>query len=99
MTDQTDNKYGVLLFENAWKELGEALKLYEQEGPIGKYLYCKELYFDGSFVKMIFTPEQVGDRIDCVMYISVPSNFIKFIAQAADSNRAPIGFGQEQTLR
>ena len=99
MTDQIDNKYGVLLFENAWKELGEALKLYQQEGPIGKYLYCKELCYDGPMVEMTFTPEQVDNKIDCVMHISVPSNFIKFIAQAADSNRAPIGFGQEQTLR
>ena len=90
--DKADNKYGVLLFENAWKELGEALKPYQQEGPIGKYLYCNNLYCDGPFVRMTFAPEQVGDRIDCVMHISVPSNFVKFIVQAADSDRTPVGF-------
>ena len=92
MTDTTDDKYGVLLSEDGWRELGEALKPYQQEGPIGKYLYCKELCCDGSFVKMTVTPEQVGDRIDCVMQISVPGAFVKFIAHTPDRDRAPAGF-------
>ena len=92
MTGKTDDKYGVLLSEDGWRELGETLAPYQQEGAIGKYLYCKELCFDGPFVKMTVTPEQTGGRIDCVMQIYIPDNFVTFIAQTPDRDRAPAGF-------
>ena len=95
MTDQMDNNYGVLLFEKAWEELGDALKDYQYSGPIGKYLYCNKLEYGIHFVTMIFTPEQVSGEIDCKMRISVPSSFVKFIAEGADSDRARIGFRPE----
>lgn len=86
----TDDKYGVLLFENAWEEIGEALKPYQQEGPIGKYLYCREIDLGPAFVTMTFTPKQVGGEIGCKMSISIPSSFVKFVAEGAD--KAPMGF-------
>ena len=88
----TDDKYGVLLFEEAWKQLGEALAPYRKEGSIGKYIYCNRLEFCGHFVAMTFTPKQVDNKIECKMSTWVPSSFIKFVAQAADGERAPIGF-------
>ena len=99
MANETASKYWVLLFEHAWKELGEALEPYQQEGPIGKYLYCQDLNCDGYFVKMTFTAEQVDNRIDCVMHISIPNSFVKFIAEAADSDRPPIGFRKDVFAR
>ena len=85
-----DDKYGVLLFDNAWEEIGEALKHYQQEGPIGKYLYCREIDLGHSFVTMTFTPHQVEGKIASQMSISIPSSFVKFVAEGAD--KRPMGF-------
>lgn len=85
-----DDKYGVLLFENAWEEIGEALKPYQQEGPIGKFLYCREIDLGHAFVTMTFTPKQVEGKIDCKIGISIPSSFVKFVAEGAD--KTPMGF-------
>ena len=90
--NMTDNKFGVLLSEEAWQELGEVLKPYQQEGAIGKYLYCKDLHLNGLFVAMTFTPKQIDNRIDCEMRVFIPSHFVKFIAESKDPGRAPIGF-------
>ena len=93
MANKTDNKFGVLLFKEAWQELGEVLKPYQQqEGTIGKHLYCKELRLNGLFVVMTFTPKQVENRIDCEVCVYIPSHFVKFIAESKDPGRAPIGF-------
>ena len=92
MANKTDNLYGVLLFEEAWNQLGEALKPYWQEGPIGKYLYCKDIGFCGHFMTLTFTQKQVHNRIGCDMTIWVPTSFVKFIAHTADKTRAPVGF-------
>lgn len=86
----TDDQYGVLLFENAWEELGEALKPYQKEGPIGKYLYCRKVELGYSFVTLTFTPKQVGGKITCNMSISIPTSYVKFIAEGAD--KTPMGF-------
>lgn len=85
-----DDKYGVLLFENAWEEIGEALKPYQQEGPIGKYLYCREIVLGHSFVTMTFTSKQVEGKVANKMSISIPSSFVKFVAEGAD--KTPMGF-------
>lgn len=88
----TDDKYGVLLTDQGWDELGEALKPYVQNGPIGKYIYFKELTFTGSFISLTFTPNQVQDRIVTEMQIYIPSHFVKFVASAAGENAKKIGF-------
>ena len=93
----TDDKYGVLLSENTWKEIEEALKPYQQEGPIGKYLYCREIALGHSFVTMTFTPKHLDGKIGCKMSISTPSSFVKFIAEGAD--KTPMGFRSEQRCK
>ena len=87
-----DQQYGVLLFEEAWEQLGEAVDPYRKEGPIGKYLYCNELEVCGQFVTMTFTPDQVDEKIGDEMTILLPIGFIKFIAHATKSDILPIGF-------
>lgn len=88
----TDNQFGVLLFEEGWKELGEALKPYEHEGPIGKYLYCRKLEVNGPFVELTFTPEQVESPIEEEMTAWILTAFIKFVATASKANEKVIGF-------
>ena len=84
--------YGVLLFENAWQEIGTAIEPYQKEGHVGKYLYCNELKFDCGFAVMTFYPDKL--RISSKMTIHVPISFIKFIAHSVESEpeREPIGF-------
>ncbi|HOD79612.1 conserved hypothetical protein [anaerobic digester metagenome] len=90
----TDNNYGVILFDDAWKILANELKPYEQSGPIGKYLYCKNFQVLGQFVELTFTPSQVDNRIKEEMSIWIPYSFVKFIATATEKNEKAIGFIQ-----
>lgn len=87
-------QYGVLLFDNAYEHLDEALKHYVQTGPIGKYFYCTDAGPDGAFFKMSFQPEQVGDRIRDPMTIWIPIQFVKFWVKAANKKAIP-GFTGE----
>ena len=89
-----DDKFGVLLFEHGWKELGNILEPYEQNGPIGKYLYCKKIETIGQFIMLTLTPEQVNGRIKDEMTIWIPVSFVKFIASSTEANAKPIGFIQ-----
>ncbi len=89
---ESDNKFGVLLFDAGWKELGEALKPYEQNGPIGKYLYCRNFEVNGPFVELTFSPGQVEGRIKEEMTIWIPTGFIKFVTTASAANEKAIGF-------
>ncbi|WP_290635799.1 hypothetical protein [Aquisalimonas sp.] len=87
-----NNRFGVLLFDEGWHELGEALEPYVQHGPIGKYLYCRKLEVTGALAELTFTPEQVGHRIDEEMTVWIPTSFIKFVATSSKSNERGLGF-------
>lgn len=89
-----DDKFGVLLYDEAWEVLSSALKPYEQNGPIGRYLYCKKFDVVGLFATLTFTPEQVNNRIKDEMSIWIPASFIKFVATATDANAKAMGFIQ-----
>lgn len=87
-------QYGVLLFDDAYEHLDEALKHYVQKGPIGKYFYCTDAGPDGAFFKMSFNPEQVDGRIESPMTIWIPIQFVKFWVKAEKQKVIP-GFTQE----
>ncbi len=87
-----DNQFGVLLFDAGWNELGPALKPYENDGPIGKYLYCRKFEVNGPFVELTFTPAQVDGRIEEEMTVWIPTAFIKFVATASAANGNVLGF-------
>ena len=71
---------GVLLTEEAYACLGEAIAPYVQEGRIGKFIYCESATQNGNFVDMCFRPEQCDGTVHCPMQVSVPIQFIKFMA-------------------
>ncbi len=82
---------GVLLYKEGYDELGDAIKPYISEGPIGKYIYCRSAQEHGSFLDMTFTPDMCDETVKCDMLISVPLRFVKFMTSGSDS--LPIGFG------
>lgn len=86
---------GVLLFETAFTELGDAINPYVKEGSIGKYIYCSEAVQNGNFIDMTFEPEQLNGSTKDRMLISIPIHFVKFMATAA---KLPIGFSAELVL-
>ncbi len=85
----TNAKYGVLLFDEGWAALGNAIQPYAQAGRDGRYLYCKELRFESVFIVLTIAPDQVQNRIKSEMSIYIPSSFVKFIASGPE---ASIGF-------
>ena len=88
---------GVLLYENAYKELGDAIKPYVSTGPIGKYIYCKCAKQNGSFLDMTFTPDMCDETVMVDMLISIPLHFVKFMASGSEN--LPIGFGSNKVKR
>jgi hypothetical protein len=85
------NIYGILLFDDAYNLLSDALKPYLQKGPIGNFIYAKKVKHDGAFLNIIISPDLVENRIKNDMEISIPLQFVKFIASAADTDDL-IGF-------
>lgn len=81
---------GVLLNAQAYAVLGEALRPYIKEGPIGKYIYCRTAQQIGSFLDMTFSPEMCDGSVKDEMRISIPLQYVEFIASAEGS--LPIGF-------
>ena len=81
---------GILLFDSAFAELGKVIEPYVREGSIGKYIYCAHAVQNGNFVDMTFEPEHANGRIGERMLISVPVQFVKFMATGATA--LSIGF-------
>jgi len=86
------DRFGVLLTEQAYQDLGEALKPYIQHGPIGKYIYAKSVENQGNFVLMTILPEQVQNKIGNIMTIWIPTPFVKFIV--GSENLDSLGFSR-----
>ena len=86
---------GVLLFETAFTELGDAINPYVKEGHIGKYIYCSQAVQNGNFIDMTFEPAQINSSAKDRMLISIPTQFVKFMATGP---KLPIGFTAELVL-
>ena len=86
----TNSVCGVLLFEEAYTSLGEAITPYVKEGQIGKFIYCQSACQNGHFMDMTFSPEQCNGTVVDTMIISVPLHFVKFVASG--KKELPIGF-------
>jgi len=78
---ETPRIFGVLLTDEGWADLDEALKLYVSEGPIGKYLYCSNISPDGNYFSMEITATNPdGSIFDAE--ISIPHRYVKIVVAA-----------------
>lgn len=84
--------FGVILTEEGWKFLEKELESYVHTGPIGKYMYCRKVEFDGPFALLSFEPDQVENRINAPITIYIPLGIIKFIATGSDLKKQKPGF-------
>lgn len=81
--------FGVLLTEQAWRDLGEALAPYASEGRIGKYIYCQRVHSNGPYFVMEATcKNQDGSSFEAE--ISIPHHYVKLCISALDKSK--IGF-------
>ena len=71
---------GVLLTNDAYAILGEAISPYVKEGRIGKFIYCESAVQNGNFIDLRFRLEQCDDTVQCPMQISIPVQYVKFMA-------------------
>lgn len=81
---------GILLFDEAYDHLSDALKPYLQKGPIGNYIYGSKAENDGVFLNVTIDPDEVGGRIGATMEISIPLRFVKFVVSSPSKDL--IGF-------
>jgi hypothetical protein len=83
--------FGVLLTDEGWNDLAGVIDPYASEGPIGKYIYCQNIYPDGSYFVMLTTcKNQDSSSFDAE--ISIPHQYVKFFVSASDKSQ--IGFMQ-----
>ena len=81
--------FGVLLTDEGVIELEPALKRYWSDGPIGKYIYCKEANPDRNYFHLVAECQNRDGSI-FETEIFIPHRFIKVVVAATD--RKTIGF-------
>lgn len=89
---KNDKVFGVLLTEQAWRELGDALAQYASKGRIGNYMYCKEVSLNGPYFVMVTTTSN-DDGSEFEAEISIPHHYVKLFVSASEKSK--IGFVQE----
>jgi len=83
MNDSTG--YAVFFFPNALEALGEAIKPYLQEGPLGPHIPCREVDTSGAFVEMTVEGQTAqGGKVS--LDLMVPSSMVRMIVSAHSDN-------------
>ena len=81
--------WGVLFTDAGLNDLGEALEPYLRKGPIGPYLYCKQVEMTQPFFRMVADyQDPAGPDFEAEIY--VPYHYIKCVVAGTD--RKKIGF-------
>ena len=84
--------HGVLLTDQAWEDLSDALDRYASTGPIGKFIYCREVNFLGHYFVMVATCKNPdGSSFEAEIFL--PHQYVKCII--ASSEKTQIGFIQD----
>ena len=92
MMTKQDKVFGVLLTDEAWSDLTEALAPYTSEGPIGKYIYCHEVELHGNYFVMVATCDNPDGSL-FEAQISIPHHYVMCCVSAFEKSQ--IGFIQE----
>lgn len=83
MNDSTG--YAVFFFPNALEALGEAIKPYLQDGPLGPHIPCREVDTSGAFIEMTIEGQTAqGGKV--ALDLMVPSSMVRMIVSAHSDN-------------
>lgn len=82
--------YAVFLFPQALEALGEAIKPYLQEGPMGPHVLCHEIDTGGALIEMTIAAVTTEGRATS-LELMVPTSMVKMIVSARSDTA--FGFG------
>jgi hypothetical protein len=81
--------WAVLFTSAGLSELGHALQHYLREGPLGSYLFCKEVDMRQPYFRVVVSYHTTdGASYDTELY--VPHHYIKLVATGTEKKQ--IGF-------
>ena len=77
--------YAVFFFPNALEALGEAIKPYLQDGPLGPHVPCREVDTSGAFIEMSLEGQtEQGQKV--ALDLMVPGSMVRMIVSAHSDN-------------
>jgi hypothetical protein len=82
--------YAVFFFPQALEALGEAIKPYLHEGPMGEHVLCNEVDTAGALIEMTIQAQTTDGRT-ATLELMVPTNMVKMIVSARSDTA--FGFG------
>ena len=77
--------YAVFFFAPALEALGDAIKPYLQDGPVGPHVPCREVDTGGAFIEMTLQG-QAPDGRPIALELMVPGNMVRMIVSAHSDN-------------
>jgi hypothetical protein len=77
--------YAVFFYPPALESLGEAIKPYLQEGPMGPHIPCREVDTGGSFIELTLEG-QTAEGEQVALELMVPSSMVRMIVSARSDN-------------
>lgn len=78
LSDSTELVYGILLTDEGWVQLGEAVDRFTQRGTIGRYIHCCNIDAEGRY----FRAEGISVESDTITMrgeILIPHQYIKCV--------------------
>ena len=81
--------YAVFFFAPALEALGDAIKPYLQDGPVGPHVPCREVDTGGAFIEMTLQG-QAPDGRPIALELMVPGNMVRMIVSVRSD--AEFGF-------
>ena len=77
--------YAVFFFAPALEALGDAIKPYLQDGPVGPHVPCREVDTGGAFIEMTLQGQSPDGR-PIALELMVPGNMVRMIVSAHSDN-------------
>ena len=75
----------MFFFAPALEALGDAIKPYLQDGPVGPHVPCREVDTGGAFIEMTLQG-QAPDGRPIALELMVPGNMVRMIVSAHSDN-------------
>ncbi|WP_407352291.1 hypothetical protein [Luteimonas sp. R10] len=88
------NGYAVFFYPQALEVLGEAIKPYLRESPMGAHVACDEIDTGGALVEMTLRG-RTEQGADVTVELMVPSSMVRMIVSTQGDG--DFGFGPRQT--
>ena len=86
--------YAVFFFPQALEALGDAIKPYLHEGPMGEHVLCNEVDTAGALIEMTIQAQTTDGRAT-TLELMVPTSMVKMIVSARSDSA--FGFGPRMT--